>query len=176
MHKVNRLEAPQQNIEKWYLYIGISGLVGFLLGMVVYGIVQHVSIKHRESVKAGSIAYQHKEPKMAMKPLSLVMKGHHKSVIEEVEARYRMNKTYEDAIFLATTYYTKNDYPKALYWALKANSMNAVKEESWILFAKTKFILGKEHDAIKALKGYLSKYHSYTITQLLQEMEENLME
>jgi len=87
-----------------------------------------------------------------------------------VEQRYEKNQTYDDALYLATNYYTKGNFEKSAKWSLAANNLNVNSEESWIVFAKSKAKLGQNRDAIKLLEAYLKENNSEKAQVLLEKL------
>jgi hypothetical protein len=90
--------------------------------------------------------------------------------IEHVEKRFQVTKSYDDALFLAKAYDASKVYEKVKYWALKANTLDSSREESWLLFAKAQFVLGAEEEAVEVLEVYRRDYYSPKVEVLLERM------
>lgn len=88
---------------------------------------------------------------------------------KDIERRFYENGDVDDALFLARNYFEKNDFQKSEYWALQVNKINENLEEAWLLFAKSKYSLGKKNDAIKVLETYLEKKDSLSAKKLLKK-------
>jgi hypothetical protein len=108
------------------------------------------------------------------------VKKTHKSLIIEEKANindlinaYTKKPSFELAINISEYYLNKNDLDLAKLWALKANSINPSRYESWKIFA---IILLKKHQKNKAkevLKTYLNDYgQNVEIKKLLRSIDE----
>ena len=82
---------------------------------------------------------------------------------------YSVKKDYTSALKLAEYFLKKRDFLKALYWAKNANKLDSTKENSWIIYAKAKYALGKKEDAIDSLKTFLNIFYSKNADELLQK-------
>ena len=82
---------------------------------------------------------------------------------------YQIKGDYLSALKLAEYFYKKRDFTKALYWAKNANKLDSTKEDSWIIYAKAKYALGKREDAIESLKTFLNIFYSKRADELLQK-------
>lgn len=82
---------------------------------------------------------------------------------------YSVKKDYTSALRLAEYFLKKRDFLKALYWAKNANKLDSTKENSWIIYAKAKYALGKKEDAIDSLKTFLNIFYSKNADELLQK-------
>ena len=95
------------------------------------------------------------------------------SVIKEIEKRFSESKSYDDAIYLAEYYYGKNNFKKAEYWAMQANIVDSIPEESWIIFAKAKVKSGHRVEALKVLEAYYNKTGSTNALKLIDTIRKN---
>ena len=95
------------------------------------------------------------------------------SVIKEIEDRFRSSKNYDDAIYLAEYYYSHKNYKKAEYWAMQANIVDSIPEESWIIFAKAKVKSGHRVEALKVLEAYYNKTGSTNALDLIDTIRKN---
>jgi tetratricopeptide (TPR) repeat protein len=87
--------------------------------------------------------------------------------VEQLEEKFEYDKDKEDALFLARYYYDKQDYNRAMKWALETNKLDSDIEESWLIFAKAKAKTGKRVEAIRILQTYFDRTGSVTAKQLL---------
>ena len=65
------------------------------------------------------------------------------------------------------------DYKNSEKWALIANELDSNNEESWIIFAKSKYNLKQKDDAISVLKIYNDKANSANIEDLMRQIEDD---
>lgn len=86
---------------------------------------------------------------------------------EALLERFGLAGDYESAVGLATLYFEKSKFEKAIYWSKKASKINAEAQESWMVYAKAKVALNQEEDAIRSLELYLNYFTSEDISQLL---------
>ncbi len=91
-------------------------------------------------------------------------------VIKEIEARFPTTRDYEDAMYLAKYYYEKKNYRKAEYWALQANTIDSSKEESWLIFGKSKAKQGRRVDALRVLQAYYDRSGSTHVKELIDRI------
>ncbi|WP_456391666.1 CDC27 family protein [Nitratifractor sp.] len=91
-------------------------------------------------------------------------------VIKEIEARFPTTRDYEDAMYLAKYYYGKKNYRKAEYWALQANTIDSSKEESWLIFGKSKAKQGRRADALRVLQAYYDRSGSTHVKELIDRI------
>jgi tetratricopeptide (TPR) repeat protein len=87
----------------------------------------------------------------------------------KLEKIYAEHKNYATAIKLAKNYYEKGDYKQSLHWAKEANHLDRKKEQSWIIYAKSLYALGKKKQAIEMLTLYKRFASSATIENLLRK-------
>ena len=85
--------------------------------------------------------------------------------------KYEKTHDINFALMLCEEFYSQKDYVSSLRWSMIANDINNQSERSWILFAKSKFRLGKKDDAIRALKAFLRTSASNTIRLLLKSIQ-----
>jgi len=93
--------------------------------------------------------------------------------IKELIASFNKEPRYDIAIVISKYYFDKNNLQNAKLWALKANSINPSKYQSWKMFA---MILLKKNDKIKAkevLKTYINDYgENKEVKKLLRSIDE----
>ncbi|WP_170000081.1 CDC27 family protein [Campylobacter sp. RM9328] len=79
------------------------------------------------------------------------------------------NQSY--ALEVARINFKNKNYNEAIKWALTANEIDSNTEESWVIFAKSKYYTGNKNDALKALKEYNKKQNKATIDVLIKKIE-----
>ena len=90
---------------------------------------------------------------------------------KDVERRFYQTHDIADSLFLAKGYYSHRNYKKAEYWALQTNRINQNIEESWIIFAKSKWKQGQKNEAIRILESYLKRARSKAARNLLEKLK-----
>jgi len=90
---------------------------------------------------------------------------------KDVEKRFYQSHEMDDALFLAKSYYKKNNYKKAAFWALETNKLDNDLEESIFIFVKSKVKLGQKNKGILILKAYIEKSNSIEAKNLLYKIE-----
>ncbi len=109
-----------------------------------------------------------KQSEIKKKPiLKLIVEKANKETI--LLKNYNINKDFSSSIKLAEYYLNHKKYNKALNWAKNANKFDATRAESWIVYAKAEFSLGKKDDAIKSLQTYLHTFYSKKAAMLLEK-------
>ncbi|NDJ27100.1 hypothetical protein DMB95_04445 [Campylobacter sp. MIT 12-8780] len=78
----------------------------------------------------------------------------------KLKAEFYAKENTQSALKLASFHLENKDYEKAIFWALKANSLDAKEPNSWLIFARAKNLQGKKEEGLKALENYLSFYGS----------------
>ncbi len=91
---------------------------------------------------------------------------------KEVEHRFTVSPNIDDSIFLANIYYNKKSYSKAAYWALQTNKIDGSIEESWLIFADSKYKIGQKNEAIRVLSEYVNKSNSIKAKKLLIKLKQ----
>ena len=93
--------------------------------------------------------------------------------IKQLINNYKKNQNFDTAIVIAKYYLNKNQLKNSKLWALKANSIDPKRYESWKIFA---LILLKKHKNKKAkevLQTYLNDYgYNNEINKLLRSINE----
>ncbi len=79
--------------------------------------------------------------------------------------------SYGSALSVAKFYYDEKDYEKSVAWAVKASKKDAKQSLPWILYAKSKVILGQPKVAKKALSLYLKHNNSKEARKLLDTLK-----
>lgn len=90
---------------------------------------------------------------------------------KDVEKRFLESHDIDDALFLASSYYKKEDYKKAAYWALEINKLDDDMEEGLLIFVKSKAKMGRKNEAISILTTYVKKSDSQEAKKLLYRIE-----
>lgn len=80
-------------------------------------------------------------------------------------------QSYSSALNIAKFYYDEKDYQKSIVWAVKASKKDAKQSLPWILYAKSKVILGQPTVAKKALSLYLKHNNSKEARKLLDTLK-----
>lgn len=78
--------------------------------------------------------------------------------LNDLIKNYKNNPSYNLAITIAKIFLKKNEIKKAQIWALKANSLNPSKPDSWIIFADILIKQGKIKKAKEILNVYITSY------------------
>ncbi len=81
------------------------------------------------------------------------------------------HQSYNSALNVAKFYYDEKDYQKSIVWAVKASKKDAKQSLPWILYAKSKVILGQPTVAKKALSLYLKHNDSKEARRLLDTLK-----
>lgn len=110
------------------------------------------------------------KPLVNKKPLNIIKVTNNKNAYRDVERRFKRTHNINDAMFLASMYYKKRNYRKAIYWSMKTNKLDRNIDESWLIFAKSKVKLGKRNEAIKVLRAYIKRSNSYEAKKLLKKL------
>ena len=92
---------------------------------------------------------------------------------EDVEKRFAQSNDIDDALFLARSYYKKENYKKSESWAYEVNKLDSNLEEGLLIFIKSKVKLGRKNDALSILSNYLKKTNSIEAKNLLYKIENN---
>jgi hypothetical protein len=88
------------------------------------------------------------------------LNGSSANYIETMIRKFSKSKNSRDALLLAKAFYIKQDYRNSEKWALTANKLDSSQDESWHIFAKSKFKLGQKNEALRILSTYYKKSHS----------------
>ncbi|MEO1954853.1 MAG: CDC27 family protein [Campylobacterales bacterium] len=110
------------------------------------------------------------KPLVNKKPLNIIKVTNNQNAYRDVERRFKRTHNINDAMFLASMYYKKRNYRKAIYWSMKTNKLDRNIDESWLIFAKSKVKLGKKNEAMKVLRAYIKRSNSYEAKKLLKKL------
>ena len=75
------------------------------------------------------------------------------------------------ALELARLNFRNNNFKEAIKWSLAANDIDNSLEESWIIFAKSKYKLKQSNDAVKALREYNKNLNKASINELINKIK-----
>ena len=92
---------------------------------------------------------------------------------EESVLREQFLKTNNptSALELARLNFRNNNFKEAIKWSLAANDIDNSLEESWIIFAKSKYKLKQSDDAVKALREYNKNLNKASINELINKIK-----
>lgn len=90
---------------------------------------------------------------------------------DELESKFEKTPNINVAILISRRYFNAKEYKEAIKWAMKANKLNNSNEESWVLYAKAAYYLGRKDKATEALTIYLKKYESNQARRLLESIK-----
>lgn len=93
--------------------------------------------------------------------------------VDELTAKFDKSNSSDIAVLIARRYYDIKDYKNSEKWALIANELDSNNEESWIIFAKSKYNLKQKDDAISVLKIYNDKANSSSVEDLMRQIEDD---
>ena len=93
--------------------------------------------------------------------------------VDELTAKFDKSNSSDIAVLIARRYYDIKDYKNSEKWALIANELDSNNEESWIIFAKSKYNLKQKDDAISVLKIYNDKANSSSVEDLMKQIEDD---
>ena len=92
--------------------------------------------------------------------------------VADLEKKFSVTKDVHIATLIARKYFEKKKYKKSELWALTANELDELNEESWIIFARSKYRQNKKEDAIKILQTYNQNVNSPTVNKWIEKMQE----
>ena len=72
--------------------------------------------------------------------------------ISMLKENFNKSKNPEIALKIARKCYQDKRYIDTIKWALSANNLDSSIEESWVMFAKAKYMLKQKDDALRALE------------------------
>lgn len=134
--------------------------------------------------KPNRSSYAESAPKVAPKPKSRVainitsQKLTKEKMIEFKEADFRNTNDYNTAIEVAKFYYDSKDYDKSIKWALdasNADSRGKQKTESFIIYAKSLYLSGKQDQALEVLSRYISSTNAPDAIDALNKMKQGII-
>lgn len=99
-------------------------------------------------------------------------------MIEFKEADFRNTNDYNTAIEVANFYYNNKDYDKSIKWALdasNADSKGKQKTESFIIYAKSLYLSGKQDQALEVLSRYVSSTNAPDAIDALNKLKQGII-
>jgi len=96
--------------------------------------------------------------------------------IQDVIARFKMNKNPALSLFIAKRYYQIGNYQQAYNYALITNELDNNIEDSWLIFAKSLYKLDQKKMALKTLDSYLKESGSVKAKITLDQMRNGTFE
>ena len=91
--------------------------------------------------------------------------------IEDVIERFKKSNNPVLSLFIAKKYYELKDYRQAYNYALTTNELNNKIEDSWIVFAKSLYMLQGKYKAIEILNKYIAESNSQKAKILLENIK-----
>jgi len=129
--------------------------------------------KEQKRVKLDNVIKDNNIQKKQIKPiLKIITKDADEETV--LLKNYSVNKDFTSVLKLANYYYNNKDYKKALYWAKNANKLDSSKDDSWIIYAKSKYALGQKKDAIDSLETFLNIFYSKKANSLLEKYKKGI--
>ncbi|RDU57446.1 tol-pal system YbgF family protein [Helicobacter sp. MIT 99-5507] len=90
-------------------------------------------------------------------------------------ADFKNNNNYATAIAIAEYYFDIKNYSSSLKWALnasEADSNGKAKSQSFIIYAKSLYAIGKTEEAIEVLNRYIAKTNSRDAIEALEHIRQ----
>ncbi len=134
--------------------------------------------------KPNRSSYAESAPKVASKPKSRVainitsQKLTKEKMIEFKEADFRNTNDYNTAIEVAKFYYDTKNYDESIKWALNASNADSrgkQKTESFIIYAKSLYLSGKQDQALEVLSRYISSTNAPDAIDALNKMKQGII-
>jgi hypothetical protein len=91
--------------------------------------------------------------------------------VDELEKKFEENKDAKIATSIAKKYFDKKKYKQSEKWSLIANELDSSNEESWIIFARSKFRQNSKKEAIKILQTYNENANSKIVDEWIEKMK-----
>lgn len=94
------------------------------------------------------------------------------------KADFNRTNDYGVAIEIAEFYFKNKDYKNSIDWALKASNADSKgqqKVESWIIYAKSLYKMGKQQQAMDVLNRYISSTNSKEAIDTLNNMRQGII-
>ena len=95
--------------------------------------------------------------------------------ISMLKEDFNKNKNPEIALKIARKCYQDKRYSDTIKWALSANNLDSSIEESWIMFAKAKYMLKQKDDALRALEEYNKNKNKPEINELINKIKSDTL-
>ena len=95
--------------------------------------------------------------------------------ISMLKENFNKSKNPEIALKIARKCYQDKRYSDTIKWALSANNLDSSIEESWIMFAKAKYMLKQKDDALRALEEYNKNKNKPEINELINKIKSDTL-
>lgn len=95
--------------------------------------------------------------------------------ISILKENFNKNKNPEIALKIAKKCYQDKRYSDTIKWALSANNLDNSIEESWVMFAKAKYMLKQKDDALRALEEYNKNKNKPEINELINKIKSDTL-
>ena len=95
--------------------------------------------------------------------------------ISMLKENFNKNKNPEIALKIARKCYQDKRYIDTIKWALSANNLDSSIEESWVMFAKAKYMLKQKDDALRALEEYNKNKNKPEINELINKIKSDTL-
>ena len=95
--------------------------------------------------------------------------------ISMLKEDFNKNKNPEIALKIARKCYQDKRYSDTIKWALSANNLDSSIEESWVMFAKAKYMLKQKDDALRALEEYNKNKNKLEINELINKIKSDTL-
>ena len=92
-----------------------------------------------------------------------------------LKENFNKNKNPETALKIARKCYQDKRYSDTIKWALSANNLDSSIEESWVMFAKAKYMLKQKDDALRALEEYNKNKNKLEINELINKIKSDTL-
>ncbi len=96
--------------------------------------------------------------------------------IQEVVARFKLNKKPALSLFIAKRYYAIRQFRDAYNYALITNELDPENEESWLIAAKSLVKLREKEKALHLLKEFIARSDSVRAKMVLAQIENGTLE
>ena len=95
--------------------------------------------------------------------------------ISMLKENFNKSKNPEIALKIARKCYQDKRYSDTIKWALSANNLDSSIEESWVMFAKAKYMLKQKDDALRALEEYNKNKNKPEINELINKIKSDTL-
>ncbi|WP_459899156.1 CDC27 family protein [Campylobacter concisus] len=92
-----------------------------------------------------------------------------------LKENFNKSKNPEIALKIARKCYQDKRYIDTIKWALSANNLDSSIEESWVMFAKAKYMLKQKDDALRALEEYNKNKNKPEINELINKIKSDTL-
>jgi len=141
--------------------------------VIVHKVIVHEPKKVKKKIKKHIVRRDKviDTPAEVIKP-TFTIKSTKLSGISALLKSNNEDENFDSVLKLAQYYLKHKYYQKAIHYAIKANHYNQSSFQPWLIYAKSKLKQHRKKEAIKAIKSYLSYYHSDDAKRFLLEMED----